>query len=219
MKRIVVDHREHVTELIGLLRDRYGFEVKVLTLKSGDYFIDPDVLIERKTVRGFVVSIIDGRLFKQAYQLSNYSGRAIIILEGRNFKELDINFNIESIKGALITMVQTFGIPVLRTLNEADTAWYLNRLYEQRSRVGSRLGCLAGYKSKKIKKQKLQLLRTLPGIGRKTSEDLLKYFDSIADIANASEKELQEVPGIGKISAKRIKNVLSDEFTGYNRYE
>ncbi len=216
IKKILVDNREHADILIDTLMFQYGFEVVPVTLKYGDYFIEPDITVERKTTGDFIVSIIDGRLFKQAYQLAEHTQRPIILVEGKSYHDVDMDFSIEAIKGALITLAQTFHIPVLRTKDEKDTAWYLNQMFEQRCRVGQNKGCLFGYKGKKIETQKLHLLRTLPGVGSKAAKELLKHFESITDIVNASEKDLMNINGIGKITAKKIKNVIEEELGKYN---
>jgi ERCC4-type nuclease len=39
-------------------------------LAAGDYLIDDEVLVGRKTVGDFVASLIDGRLFPQAARLA-----------------------------------------------------------------------------------------------------------------------------------------------------
>ena len=108
-------------------------------------------------------------------------------------------------------MAQTFYIPVLRTLSEADTAWYLSRLYEHRQRVGKNSGTLSGHKTGKAGAQKIRLLKELPGAGNKTAKALLQHFKSIKNIVNASEKELLEVPGIGAKTAKKIMETFDNE--------
>jgi DNA excision repair protein ERCC-4 len=216
MEKVIVDHRENADVLIDSLKNQYCFNVEITTLKLGDYFLEPDITVERKTTNDFIVSIIDGRLFNQAHILVKYAKRPIMIVEGRHFNLGKFGISAEPVNGALITLAQTFYIPVLRTIDEKDTAWHLNQLYLQRKRVGEQKGSLFGYKGKKIETQKVHLLRTLPGIGNKTAKDLLDYFESITDIVNASEKELQNVPGIGRISARRIKNMVSEELEEYN---
>ena len=142
----MIDHRENADILIDSLSEKYGFEIELTTLKYGDYFIEPDITIERKTTKDFLISIIDGRLFKQAYRLAEFTRRPIILVEGRHYYGTGLDFSMESVKGVLITLAQTFHIPVLRSVDENDTAWYLNQMFEQRSRVGSNKGSLFGYK-------------------------------------------------------------------------
>ncbi|MCF7791168.1 MAG: hypothetical protein K9L78_04735 [Victivallales bacterium] len=75
MKKVIADHRESADLLIQTLKSQYNFQVEIRTLKYGDYYIKPDLFIERKTTKDFLVSIVDGRLFKQAFHLSKYTKR------------------------------------------------------------------------------------------------------------------------------------------------
>ena len=77
---IAVDHRENADELVAELR-RAGCSVVFEQLRFGDYRIQPDTIVERKTVDDFCLSIIDGRLFRQAYLLAAHVHRPIILVE------------------------------------------------------------------------------------------------------------------------------------------
>lgn len=211
-KTINVDFREKTEALVNLLKSSYGFEININALKHGDYFIHPDTIVERKTTYDFLVSIIDGRLFNQAYRLAENCEHPIIIIEGKTF--FDEGYPVvsqEAIKGALITIAQTFHIPVLRTTSEPDTAWHINQLYEHHQRIGENPGPLLSHKVKRIATQKIHILRALPGIGAKSAKTLLYHFGGIKNVVNASEKELLEVPGIGKKTVRKIQNVLKEK--------
>jgi Fanconi anemia group M protein len=41
---------------------------------------------------------------------------------------------------------------------------------------------------------------------------LLKHFKSVSNVVNASVQDLKEIDGIGKVSAKKIREVLDTEF-------
>jgi len=211
MKSIDVDFREKAETLINLLKSSYKFELNITTLKHVDYFIASDTVVERKTTHDFLVSIIDGRLFNQAYCMAEYCVRPIIIIEGKTFSGEEYpTMSQEAVKGALITIAQTFHIPVLRTTSESDTAWHINQLYEHRQRIGEHLGPLLSYKAKKANTQKLHVLRALPGIGAKSAKALLYHFKGIRNIVNATEKELLDVPGIGEKTARKIQDILKE---------
>lgn len=210
MKKIDVDFREKAETLINILKSAYEIEINTTALKFGDYFIPPDTVVERKTTCDFLVSIIDGRLFNQSYRLAEYCKRPIMLIEGETFfDEKYPNVSKEAIKGALITIAQTFYIPVLRTTSESDTAWCINQLYEHRQRIGENSGPLLSHKARRIDTQKIRVLRALPGIGLKSAKNLLHHFGSIKNIVNASEKELLDTSGIGKKTARKIQDVLN----------
>jgi len=213
-KTIEADCRENAAELLQVLKNRYGFEIEVKQLKIGDYLIHPDTLVERKTTRDFAVSILDGRLFNQAYKLAEQTEYPIIIIEGESFA--DAGLPIHNIKGALISLAQTFRIPFLRTKNHEDTAWHFNQLHLQRDRIGSNRGVRRSYKPKRIENQKKAVLKTLPGIGEKIAHALLEKFGSVSDVVSARKEELLAVPGIGPKTLARINSVLKDEHDLYS---
>ena len=69
---IIIDHREHANELKDCLQEHYTFIVSVEHLTLGDYSFGVNTIVERKTTHDFCLSIIDGRLFKQAWRLANH---------------------------------------------------------------------------------------------------------------------------------------------------
>lgn len=185
-KKIYVDRREHADVLKGALAD-FGFEMIEKQLNIGDYIICHDTTIERKTTHDFCLSILDGRLFKQAYRLSVFCEHPIIIIEGGSFmKNHSVPISIEAVKGALINIAQTFRIPVLRTVDEQDSAWHINQLSAQRKRIGENKGPLSACKPKKIQSRKEYILKAFPGIGTKMAKTLLEEFGNITNIINAT---------------------------------
>ena len=72
--KISVDYREKPSGLPDLLVDA-GFEVALVKLPYCDYIINHGISVERKTGRDFAVSIIDGRLFKQARWMRKRTNR------------------------------------------------------------------------------------------------------------------------------------------------
>lgn len=79
---INVDPAERQAALLSLLQECDAFDVKLVRLHVGDYLIDDEILIERKTTADFSTSLIDGRLFRQAYRLAHCRWRPVLIIEG-----------------------------------------------------------------------------------------------------------------------------------------
>lgn len=207
---IIIDHREHAEELRACLEEQYGFTVSVEPLKLGDYSFTTNTVIERKTTRDFCLSVIDGRLFKQAWRLANYRGISLMIVEGLSYTadhEIDISNN--AVKGALISLAQTFGLPLLRTRNQRDSAWHLHQLHQQQhAEQGTK--SWYGYTPKTLNSRKSHLLRALPGIGPKMAKSLLDEFGSITNIVSASENDLLKIDGLGPKTVKKIQDVLRE---------
>jgi DNA excision repair protein ERCC-4 len=211
MPQILIDHREHADTLINCLTQQYGMTVEMRQLKYGDYHIYPDTVVERKTTRDFCLSIIDGRLFNQAFRLAQLDENPLIIIEGEHFLDHDIDIKLSAVRGALISLAQTYRIPVLRTHDETDTAWHLAQLYMQRERIGKNRGVLTGHKPQRLDTKKQRLLCTLPGIGTKMAKTLLEEFDSVSNVINASRDELLKVPGMGDKTIDRMQQVVREQ--------
>jgi len=54
-------------------------------------------------------------------------------------------------------------------------------------------------------------LHGLPQVGPKLAKRLIRHFKSVSKVMNASVQALTDVDGIGKISAKKIREVLDAE--------
>ena len=63
-----------------------------------------------------------------------------------------------------------------------------------------------------LKERQQFLVESLPNVSAVLAKRLLTHFGSIRAIANASEKELQEVEGIGKNIASEIVKVLNTSY-------
>ena len=115
---IFVDFREESSGIKGAIEE-LGGSVKKIDLKVGDYICSDRVCIERKTSEDFINSIIDGRLFQQAEELIDNFTKPIIIIEGNYFRE---SMNENAIKATLSSLILDYGISVLTTKDEEDTA-------------------------------------------------------------------------------------------------
>ena len=75
--RLRVDHSEGRSALLVAVHASGEFDVRMGRLATGDYLIDDEVLVERKTVADFAASLVDGRLFPQAARLAQSHYRAL----------------------------------------------------------------------------------------------------------------------------------------------
>jgi Fanconi anemia group M protein len=208
-RSIVMDTREEAEDLTRELVQTHGFVLQRALLPLGDYCIGRDTLVERKTTRDFALSIIDGRLFGQAYRLATRCEHALLVIEGESFST-DIQVETNAIRGALITLAQTFRLPVLRTRHQADTAWTFARLYEQRLRIGQGQGPPGGTKARRLQTRRERLLRQLPGIGPEIARRLLDRFGSVVAVVSAPAAELRQVPGVGPKRAAALLETVNE---------
>ncbi len=205
MIRVQVDDREPQCAVLAAIRQEVGVEVLVERLPIGDYLIDDSLLFERKTLMDLTRSIKDGRLFAQGLRLAGSPRRCALILEGRSKDLAGSQMRREAIQGALVTLTLFLGIPLLRSMEPAETA----RLMLFAARQGRRFAnCAYPRKGRRPRgKARLQghILQGLPGIGPTRAKRLLEYFGSVEAVVTADPGELAEVPGVGRATVESIR--------------
>ena len=122
---VFADSREGNSKVIRYLSDM-EVDTKIQTMIVGDYQVSDDVVIERKTAKDFVDSIVDKRLFKQVTQLREEFKKPIIILEGDDLYNGYINPN--AIRGTIVSIALDFGISIIPTRDSQDTAAMIKRI-------------------------------------------------------------------------------------------
>ncbi len=212
---IIADDREHKSKVIKSLMGIENVEVCIQRLSMGDYQVDNRLIVERKTLKDFAISIIDGRLFKQMIRLANSNSIGVLILEGTAIDTVDLGMTREAMQGALITVSLILGIPVLRSKDPSETAKLIVFIARQIESMAGGGMQRHGYRPKTKRKRQLFILQGLPGVGPEKAERLLARFGSVEAAISASSSELQSVDGIGKSIADKIKLAVSEEMKPY----
>ncbi len=212
---VYVDTREGNSKVIRAL-DTIGVKVKVNTMAVADYQVSEEVAIERKTAKDFVDSIVDKRLFKQARMMMEEFKKPIMILEGDDFYSGFINPN--AIRGAMTSIALDYGISIIPTRTAEDTAAMIKRIAirEQKGEKRS-IQIRTERKPQNLWEQQLFIIESLPGIGPVHAKRLLEHFGSVKAVLEADEKKLQEVEGIGKKTAKNIREVVDGKYLYFKK--
>jgi DNA excision repair protein ERCC-4 len=206
MMEITIDYRERNSGIIDLLTAE-DISVEVRKLHFGDYIINHSITVERKTARDFLISIIDARLFNQLSSLKKNCEKPVLLIEGNPYKtDLDIDPN--AVKGALISIKTIWYVPVIFSTSIKDTIDTLILMGRQDEKNEDVVPLRGGYRPKRLKNRQLYILQGLPKVGPAIATRLLNHFRSVSRIINATEEELMEVEGIGKSSARKIREVL-----------
>ena len=209
---IYVDTREVSTSLIKTISQDKQIELIAKKLDVGDFLLSDRIIVERKTAQDFLQSIIDGRLLKQASVMASNYPMAIIILEGRHLYGLR-NIHPNAIRGAIVALTIDFGINVIFTESETDTAHYLIRIAKR-----DQSDSITTHRSKIKKKTDTEIemmeniISSLPGINIKLSKRLLKHFKTVKNTFSAEKKELLGIEGIGEKLAEKIYTLARKEY-------
>ena len=213
-----VDHREKtsgILEAISQYEDQ--FHVETMQLKTGDYLLNHQILIERKRLPDFIESIKTGRLFQQTYRMLHSSYHPFMILEGNKKEVRNSQMTREAIQGTLIHLTVFLGIPIIRSANIKETAQLIRftalQLYEG-NRPGMHASIIKYPRFQLNKKQKaaLRILTNFPGIGAEKGISILSAFSNLKDVFNASPDQLKSIKGIGPKLADGIHGLINEPF-------
>ncbi|MBA4387129.1 MAG: nuclease [Verrucomicrobia bacterium] len=206
--RVIVDDRESRSGVLEQLRAIKGIDTSIERLATGDYLVAGRVVVERKTLRDFAISIIDGRLFTQATRLASSGHRPLLILENDDLApDQALPVKRDAIQGAMITLSLTFGIPVLRSLDLPETARLLASVASQVERSAGSV-CRPGYRPRGKRRRQLFILQGLPCIGPHRAEKLLERFGTLRRIFAANIDNVVQVEGVGRNTAEKIMEIL-----------
>ena len=207
---IYADNREGNSRILNILKDRCDLREKQLPV--ADYLLSKSVAVERKTSSDFISSIVDGRLFKQMSELKENFKTPLLILEGNPLaNERKIHPN--AIRGALASISLDFGIPIIKTENNLETAEMLLAIAKREQITKNKSIAIRGRKKARSMNHRQELLIAgLPQINTLTAKKLLKHFGSPENIFAASREDLETVDGVGPKMAKRIRLILAKKY-------
>ncbi|HNX17110.1 MAG TPA: DEAD/DEAH box helicase [Methanoregula sp.] len=207
---ILVDDRETSSKVVEELSE-LGAAIRIERLPQGDYAVGDRILVERKTAKDFVDTLINRDLLGQAKALADAVPRPVMVIEGGDiYRERDINPN--ALRGVLSALTIDMGISLLFTRDEQDTAQMLFVIAKrEEGERGERK--VHPHKSFKSAKEELEyIVSAFPDIGLKNARLLLAHFGSVQRIVNANLEELVAVKGIGEKTGTKIFELCRREY-------
>ena len=129
---IIVDVHEPKSVLSLLKRKGLDFERNFLEV--GDYILPDGIAIERKRGDDFLHSIIDGRLWVQANNLTQYDVPIFCVVSNNMWKDMYFNKSRHIHKayyGALATLISKFSIPTVNFSSDEDFVDFICYLYSK----------------------------------------------------------------------------------------
>ncbi len=213
--RIIADTREFKSSVVRHLAVK-DVIVESRQLDIGDYLVSERVGIERKEAVDFVASVMDGRLFQQVKALKRAYLSPLIIIEG------DIRsgrLSAESVRGVLASITVDFGVPVMFTADDLETAEFLLTLIKRESQEGRTPG-IRGEKGTMLVQERQQfILEGLPNVSGVLAQRLLSHFGSVRAVFEATEEQLQEVKGVGRGIARAIHETIDAKYYSKEKEE
>jgi len=179
-------------------------------LDVGD-FVFGRIGIERKSVRDFVDSLIDGRLLSQIKELRRFE-RPLLLIEGEDdiFSVRKVHPN--AIFGMIGAIAVDFNIPILYTKNSSETAALIKVLAKRELEERGDFGIRIVKKPTSTKELQEFVVSSFPGIGGGLNKRLLEQFGSVRKIVNSSIDELKDVEGIGERKARDLVEIFDEEY-------
>jgi Fanconi anemia group M protein len=211
---VVIDQRELDAAIARDLSTREGVETRLETLAVGDYVCSDRVVVERKTVGDFLSTLTGGdrSLFEQVGDAARHYGRPVVIIEGEELYSRR-NVHPKAINGALASLAVDFGASVLQTADEAETADLLEVLATREQETERREVSVHGEKqSKTLTEQQEYVVASVAEVGPVTARSLLAELGSVEAVMTADEEALMEAEGVGKVTARRIREVVASPY-------
>lgn len=207
--RVYVDTREPPRNYEFLKKVFPNHIFEKATLQEGDYSTDK-VLVERKTVADLYGSIVGngskpGRLIKQVSRISCHDKVLVILVIGNissfieNMKKIGIKVNVDILYGALASISCRERMHVLWMEEEWNALITMVRLMQK---IEDDEYMVPSRRDPDV------LLARYFKITLKQLKELKSKYPTINDIANATEKDLMSIKGIGKVKAKGIKELI-----------
>jgi Fanconi anemia group M protein len=117
-----------------------------------------------------------------------------------------------AVRGALAAVALDFGVPILWSCDNEDTAGFLY-VIAKREQLGKRPFEVKALKKPLSQKQMQEyIVSALPGVGPGLARRLLQKFETVEDVFRAPEHRLAEVDKIGLKKAERIREVLEARY-------
>lgn len=208
---VLADVHERESRLYALVSTSPDFDVSVGRLSAGDYLVAGAILVERKSIADFAVSVADGRLFPQVARLARQPLRPIVLVEGPVPAAMP-NVHPHALKGAVLSIAVAWRVPVIFTRGPDDSLVALRMLAEQARAPAELVLPRGGRKPKRPTSLRLHVLQGFPGIGPALAQRLLGTFRSIEGVVLADEEELAAVKGVGAAKARWIRQIVGEGF-------
>ncbi len=213
--RVVADERERASGVPDEL-SKLNVRVYFSQLPVADYVLNPEIAVERKSVRDLVSSVYDSRLFYQAAKLAASYAKPYLLVEGDSKEVERVAKNLKSYYGAISNITLAYGLRMLFTANPRETAIAIAELLSHaRAKPMTRMPAETPPRAKSVPLQQVYAVSSLPGVGRKLAEKLLLKYGTPRRVMGLTAGEMSMTQGLGWKRAEKIKEMLDTEYVRF----
>ena len=213
--RIVADMREFRSELPGLLHAQ-NMDVIPAQLTVGDYILTPNIAVERKSVSDLIGSFKSGRLYNQVETMLEHYKNPMLLIEFGDVKSFTLEPFADLTNSAAAAamaapdlqskiVMLTIHFPRLRIIwssSPYQTVQIFEELKKQQEEPDPYKAVMIGLEEgedpetgRTFNQDPMDMLRAIPGITEKNIVRLGLQTNSIQELANVEEGELDEMLG------------------------
>ncbi len=189
--------------------EKYGHEVEVKRLKTGD-FEGKTSIGEIKRGEDFFASIVDRRIINQAKKMHQTGKQRFLILAGNMSDE---RFRLKPVVSTILEMVFRYEIAIIPVMNvEATIAYSIHCILTKvdgKKRPSVNYTQTRRYTTELERNTNREMFQSIPGIGSKRAFAVESSdYNTMEKLVNASLEQLNSIPQIGKNSAQTIYDAL-----------
>jgi len=167
-----------------------GWTIEVETLEVGDYDIDHEIIVERKTMGDYIGSVRDGRIFTQCYDMDAYDASYVVITgsyEDVKYCDYLKSFSVNQWIGSRCSILAKTKAKILQVDNLTQFANTLVSLQEKHSNLDKTLLVERHSKTMNRVDPNLAMYLVVPGIGMSTAMKLTKEYPRFLDFVEAQK--------------------------------
>lgn len=211
---IIVDSRE----LNGTLVKHWqtysgnfpGLEQEARELELGDFVIDNNTVIERKSSTDFMLSVMDKKIFGNLAKLKAEFDRIVYIVEGDIFAPR-FHSNPTTLRDALAYMSAVEGVALIPSPDAQMSAELVYDMAMYVQHGGDKVVSVRSTRPKDVRSSQQYVVESLPGVSAERARELLRTFGNAAKVFAASDNALQAA-GLSVDTVARIRKILEAQW-------
>jgi len=217
---LIIDSNERGSLHDSIVRraQREGLVVIKKSLVVGDYLLGGSC-VEAKSINDLFQSSHSGHLWRQLDNMDMNYERFFLLIHGSISKYIAMAKNNgqkvpsysrvqNELMGTIARIMADFDVQVFFTENTSEAAMFVVKLHDKLHKPASRHGAKA-LKRVSTNDVRLDMLLSIPGIGRDMGERMLEKCGSIEEMAYP--ESLREIRGLGEVLRKRVVDVITSE--------